>query len=106
MLVAAAALLFQFTAFSSYQIQAAQKASERAVVAQAADGSAPLGRAENSTFSVQEVLTAEKMPSAAEDSVAFTPGRLVAEPLKSASPAPAKAAPEPASPVAFEPAPI
>ena len=106
MLVAAAALLFQFTAFSPYQIQVVQKASERAVVAQVVDASAVSGKSENSAFTAREVLTAEKLPSDAEASVAFTPGRLVAEPLKPASPASAAAAPEPASPAAFEPAPI
>ena len=105
MLVATAALLFQFSALSSYQIQAAQKVSERVAVVSVAGASAGSVTTETSTSGGKVVLTAEKLTADAEASVAFTPGRLVAEPIKPASAAAASAS-EPASPVAFEPAPI
>lgn len=105
MLLAVAALLFQFPVFSSSKIQAAQNVSEGAVVAQAAEASEVSAKSENSASGVRVVLTAEKLPSNAEASVAFTPGRLVAEPVPAAS-APAAVRMEPGSPAAFEPAPI
>lgn len=101
MLLAVAALLFQFPVFSSSNIQAAQKVSERAVVAQAADASGTSSKPENAASSAKVVLSAEKLPLDADASVAFTPGRLVAEPV-----VPAAVRAEPGSPAAFEPAPI
>jgi hypothetical protein len=106
MLLAVAALLFQFPVFSSSKIQATENVSERAVVAQAADASGTSSKPENSASVAKVVLSAEKLPSNAEASVAFTPGRLVAEPVVPAASAPTAVAAEPAYPAAFEPAPI
>jgi hypothetical protein len=108
MLLAVAALLLQFPLFPQHKIQAPEKISEGAAVAQAAGDSAASVKPENSASSGKDVLSAEKLPSDAGASVALTPGRRVAEPLKAASSAPATAAApaaEAASPAAFEPAP-
>ena len=102
MLLAVAALLFQFPTFSLHKIQAAEKISEPTAVARAADDSAGSGRSENATLVAKEVLSAARLSSDAESSVAFAPGRLIAEPANS-SPADPVA---PAAPAAFEPAPI
>ena len=104
MFIAVAALLLQFPVLSPHKIQAAEKISEPLVVAQAANDSASSVKSENSASAAKEVLTAESLSSGAEASVAFTPGRLVAEPVAAASPAPAAAPAVPASPAAFEPA--
>ena len=102
MLLAVAALLFQFPTFSLHKIQAAEKISEPTAVARAADDSAGSDSSENSTLVAKEVLSAARLSSDAESSVAFAPGRLIAEPANS-SPADPVA---PAAPAAFEPAPI
>ena len=96
MLIAIAALLFQFPISSPNQIQVAAKVSQSAEVAQAAD---------NSPSARPEVLSAANLPTNAEASVALEPGRLVAEPIAVASPAPAAAAPNPSA-AAIQPAPI
>lgn len=106
MLLAVAALLFQFPVFSSSQIQAAQNVGTRAAVPQTAEASEVSAKSENSASGVRVVLTAEKLPSDAEASVAFTPGRPVVEPIVPAASAPAAVPAKPASPAAFEPVPI
>jgi hypothetical protein len=106
MLIAVAALLFQFPVFSSYQIRAAQKVSQPAAVAKAAEDSAVSNKAGSSASSGKEVLSAEKLSVGAEASVAFAPGRLVAEPVRPVSSAPVAPAADPASSAAIEPAPI
>jgi hypothetical protein len=106
MLLAIAALLFQFPVFSPSQIRAAEKVSQPAAVAKATGDSSVSSKSGSSASSGKEVLSAEKLPADAEASVAFAPGRLVAEPVAPASSAPAVPAAEPASPVAIEPAPI
>ena len=104
MLIAVAALLFQFSVFSPSNIQAAEKASP--TVAQAAKDPASLNKSDSLTVSgKQEVLIAANSAET-EAPVAFTPGRLVPEPMAVASPAPAAPVANPASPVAIEPAPI
>jgi len=102
MLIAIAALLFQFPVSSPYQIQVAAKISQPAAVVAAADGSAS-GNSQASP--AKEVLTAANLPTSAEVPVALAPGRLVAEPIAMASPTPADPAPNP-SPAAFQPAPL
>jgi hypothetical protein len=96
MFIAIAALLFQFPISSSNQIQIAAKVSQPAEVAQAAD---------DSPSAQSVVLSAANLPANAEAPVALKPGRLVAEPIAVASPAPATPAPNP-SPAAIQPAPI
>jgi hypothetical protein len=105
MLIAVAALLLQFPVFSPYKIQAADKAAQAAVITKAADDSTASNKPHTRALSEQkEVLSAAKLPADAEASVAFTPGRLVAEPVAPVSAA-ADPVANPASPVAFEPAP-
>jgi hypothetical protein len=106
MLIAIAALLFQVPVFSSYQIRTAEKVSQPVAVAQAAETSAVSSKSESFASSKKEVLSAEKLSADAEASVAFAPGRLVAEPVAAASAALAAPAAEPASLVAIQPAPI
>lgn len=97
MLLAVATLLFQIPALSAHQVQTAAKVVEMAAVSQAAGtGSA--------TPSEKKVLSAERVSTAAEASVAFAPGRLVPEPVGAASSAPDAPAAEPVSAVAIEPA--
>jgi len=105
MLIAVAALLFQFPVFSSYQIRAAEKVSQPAAVAKAAEDSAVSSKAGSSASSGKEVLSAEKLSAGAEASVAFAPGRLVAEPVAPVSSAPVAPVADPASSAAIEPAP-
>jgi hypothetical protein len=107
MLVAVAALLVQFSVFSPYKIQAAEKASQPAVAAEAVADPAVLSKSESPAPSGKnEVLSAENLSAEDEAPVAFAPGRLVAEPVPPVSLAPAAPAVYPASPVAIEPAPI
>ena len=105
MLLAVAALLFQFPTFSLHKIQAAEKISEPTAVARAADDSAGSGRSENATLVAKEALSAARLSSDAEASVAFAPGWLIAEPALPANSAPADPV-TPAAPAAFERAPI
>jgi hypothetical protein len=93
MLIAVAALLFQFPVFSSYQIQAVEK-PQPAALARAAEDSAVSSKSESSASSRKEILTAETRSPDAEGSAAFASGRPVAEPV--AQP----------SPVAIEPTPV
>jgi hypothetical protein len=105
MLVVVVALFFQFSVFSSYKIQAAEKASQPAVPAEAVADSAASSKLESPAPSVKnEALGAEKTEH--EAPVALAPGRLVAEPVPPVSPAPADPTAYPASPVAIEPAPM
>jgi hypothetical protein len=104
MLIAVTALLFQFPVFSPYPIRAAEKVSQPAAVAKAAEESAVSSKTGSSASSGKEVLSAEKLSADAEASVAFAPGRLVAEPVAPVSSAPAAPAAEPASLVAIQPA--
>jgi hypothetical protein len=106
MFIAVAALLFQFPVFSPYQIRAAEKVSQPAAVAKAAEDSAVSSNAGSSGTSGKEVLSAEKLSAGAEASVAFAPGRLVAEPVAPVSSAPVAPAADPASSAAIEPAPV
>lgn len=105
MLIVVAALLFQFSVFSPSTIQGAEKTNPTEV-AQAAKGPASPGKSDRPAVSgKQEVLSAANSADA-EAPVAFAPGRLVAEPILAANPAPSAPAANPASPVAIEPAPI
>ena len=106
MLLAVAALLFQFPVFSPYKIQAAEKVNQPAAVAKAAADSVVSSKSESSASPGKEVLNAESLSLDAEASVAFAPGRVVAEPVAPVSSAPATPAAAPASPVAIEPAPV
>ena len=110
MLIVVAALLFQFPVFSPSNNQAARKVSETSAVAIAAgDPAVVLSKSDSSASSEKrEVLSAEKLPAAAdtEASVAFAPGRLVAEPVAPVNSAPAAAVANPAFAVAIEPAPV
>jgi hypothetical protein len=103
MLVVVAALLFQFSVFSSSNIQAAEKANP--TVAQAAKDAASNKPSSPIVSGKQEVLTAANS-AGTEAPVAFAPGRLVAEPIVATTPAPSAPAANPAAPVAIEPAPI
>jgi hypothetical protein len=94
MLLAVAALLFQFPTFSLPKIHTAEERSEPASVARAVDDSTGSDRSGNSTLVAKEVLSAARLSSRAEASVAFAPGRLMAEPA------------DPVARAAFEPAPI
>src|SRR3984893_3837409 len=106
MLLAAAALLFQFPVFSAYKIPTAAKASESAAVSRAADDAA-VPSPESAASSGKELPSAGALSADADlAAVNFTPGRLVAEPVAPASPLPPASAAAPASPVAMEPAPI
>src|SRR2546428_2567525 len=105
MLLAVAALLFQFPVFSPYKIQAAEKVNQPAAVAKAAADSVVSSKSESSASPGKEVLNAESLSLDAEASVAFAPGRVVAEPVAPVSSAPATPAAAPAFPVAIEPAP-
>ena len=105
MLLAVAALLFQFPVFSSYNNQASEKMVRPAAVTQAAD-SLPIPAETQNSVAAKQVLMAERLPSDAEAPVAFTPGALVATPVSRASSAGTASAAEPASPVSFEPAPF
>ena len=93
MFIAVAALLFQFPVFSPYQIRAAEKVSQPVAVAKAAEDSAVSSKAGSSASSGKEVLSAEKLSAGAEASVAFAPGRLVAEPVATTSSAAIEPAP-------------
>src|SRR5579864_2974345 len=105
MFIVVAALLFQFSVFSPSNIQAAEKTNPT-VVAQAADDPGSPSKSDSPTASgKQEVLSAANSADA-EAPVAFALGRLVAEPIVAATPAPSAPAANPASPVAIEPAPI
>ena len=98
MLLAVAALLFQFPVFSAYKIPTAARVSEPAAVSGSAD--AAVASTESASPSGKELGSAEALSADAEPaSVSFEPGRLVAEPVAPASSAPASA-------VAIEPAPI
>src|SRR2546427_8301937 len=98
MLLAVAALLFQFPVFSPYKIQAAEKVNQPAAVAKAAADSVVSSKSESSASPGKEVLNAESLSLDAEASVAFAPGRVVAEPVAPGSSAPATPPPAPASP--------
>jgi hypothetical protein len=105
MLLAVAALLFQFPVFSAYNIPTAAKTSEPAAVSRAA-GDAAVASPESAASSGKELSAEASSADADVAAVSFAPGRLVAEPLTPASPLPAASAATPASPVAMEPAPI
>jgi hypothetical protein len=102
MLVAAAALLLQFSVFSPRQIQPTEKVGEPAGVTKVLQDPVLSNKPQRSASSGGEVLSAERLSSNAEASAAFAPGRLVAEPVAVSS-APADPV---ASPAAIEPAPI
>lgn len=102
MLIAAAALLFQFSVFSAPQIQPGEKVSQPAAVSKALQDSAISNKSQDSISSGGEVLSAERLSADADASVAFAPGRLVPEPVAVSS-APADPIP---SPAAIEPAAI
>ena len=105
MLVAVAALFFQFSVFSPRGIQAAEKASQPVLAAEAVADSAVSSKSEIPAPSEKnEALSAKKTED--EAPVAFAPGRLVAEPVPPVSPAPIDLAAYRASTVAIEPAPI
>ena len=104
MLLAVAALLFQFPVFSAYNIPTAAKTSEPAAVSSAAHAAAVASP--ESPSSGKELSAEASSADADVAAVSFTPGRLVAEPLTPASPLPAASAVTPASPAAMEPAPI
>lgn len=106
MLIAVAALLLQFPVFSAYQIQASEKVAQTAALAAADDSRASQGPDAPVSSDKKEILRAEKLPADAEVSVAFTPGRLVAEPVAPVGSEPASPFASPASPVAAEPTPI
>ena len=100
MLVAMALLGFQFSVFSPHKSQAAEKASQPAVAAEAVADSAVSSKSDSPTPSGKnEVLNDEKTE---HDPVAFARGRLVAEPVPPVSSAPADLAAYPASAVAIE----
>ena len=106
MLLAVAALLFQFPVFSAYQVQTSAKVSEPAAVSATADEAAPRS-AESAAASGTKVRKAESLSADADlASVSFAPGRLLPEPVAPASAAASTPAVEPASAVAIEPAPI
>lgn len=107
MLLAVAALLFQFPVFSAYQVHTSAKVSEAADISPAADGDADTST-ESAASAGKEIHIARALSADADlTAVSFAPGRLVAEPVAPASSAaPAASAAEPASPVAIEPAPI
>ena len=94
MLVAIAALLFQFPTLSAHPVQADQKIVDAAAVkAASADSNKP----QSTTNSTTQVLTADAFPAGSEASVAFEPGRLVPEPVAPVASSPAG----PANPAPF-----
>ena len=99
MFIVVAALLFQFPVFSPSNIQAAEKANP--TVAQTARDLAWNEPGSPTVSGKQEILTAANS-AGTEAPVAFAPGRLVAEPIVAATPAPSAPAVNPA----IEPAPI
>jgi hypothetical protein len=100
MLIAVAALLFQFPILSLHPVQAADKITEAAATK----------TVETSTVSNQQrdvtdragVLTADAFPASSEGSVAFEPGRLVPQPVAAAASSPAD--PVTPSPIVATPA--
>ena len=113
MLIAIAALLFQFPISSAHPVQAVDKVAA-AAVAQTSDTSA-VSNQQRDTANRAEVLTAEAFPAGSEASVALEPGRRVPEPIAPvaaspaglANPAPFVATPAAAAPIygpAYRPA--
>jgi hypothetical protein len=100
MLLAVAALLFQFPVFSAYKIPTVATVSEPAAISKAANHAA-VASTESAASSEKEPPGAGALSADADlTAVSYTPGRLVAEPVAPASSAPAS----PASPVAMAPA--
>jgi hypothetical protein len=108
MLIAIAALLFQFPLLSPRQTQATGQPGE-AVASKAVDASTVSSKAPHSTSSETPDLTAEALPIAADASVAFTPGRLIPQPVAAsaadpaANPSPDPIVPAPAATPVYGP---
>ncbi len=107
MLLAVAALLFQFALFPAYQAETSAKASEPAAVS-GTTSELPAPSTETAASSGKEHKATETLSADADlAAVSFAPGRLVPTAVAPAgSAAPAASAAEPLSPVAIEPAPI
>src|SRR5579872_4506521 len=101
----AVALLLQFPVFSS--LQTSGKAGEPAAVSSAAHESTNPKKMESSASFGKQTVGGETLSADANlASVAFEPGRLVAEPIAPASPALAVPNASAASPITAEPLPI
>lgn len=104
MLLAVAALLFQFPVFSAFNLPTSAKASEPAAVSTPADD-VKVPSAENSAPAKEPLSADVASADANAASASFEPGRLVPASVASANAAPLVAA-DPSSPVAIQPRPI
>jgi hypothetical protein len=95
MLIAAAALLFQFPILSAHAVQAADKTE--VAITKSVDESTVSQKPQHPTTSRTQVLTADAFPTGSEASVAFEPGRLAPQPVAVATSSPAG----PATPLAI-----